>query len=115
MTRVPAPPASRLPAASLVLGGTSSLFVVVAIFWLGTFYAEAVFLPMGIVAAVIVLVSAAGVWVATAALLRRARPRWMSIVGLIASVLPLLVGLYLAVGLVALMIFFATPHDYYGL
>ena len=108
MTRLSAPPRSALPGVSLLLGGLSILVVVIAVLWLSTFYAEAVFGPMGVAGAVIVLVSGAGIWVAAVALRRRARPRWMPVVGLVASILALLPGLYFAVGLVAVMMYLAT-------
>lgn len=88
------------------------LAVALFIGWASTFYAEAVFLPMAIGGPILVLVSGAGIWVSAVALRRRARPRWMAVVGFIASLLPLLLGLFAVVGIISLAIFFATPFEY---
>ncbi|GAA1916864.1 hypothetical protein GCM10009775_06640 [Microbacterium aoyamense] len=97
-----------LARAALVLGLVAAGVAAASIAWLSTFPGEAVFGPMVAAGCVLAVVATAGLVVGLAATVRRSRPRWMIVVGLIPSVLVLALAGYCLIGVLAIWITLTT-------
>lgn len=107
--------ASKLAIAALALGALSLLVQVVGIAWASTMPGEAGLSAIWIASFPTAAIAVAGTVTGIVALARRARPRWMGIVGLVSSAIPLLyslLNLAILVALVAGWTFMTDPAMY---
>lgn len=94
---------------ALVLGALSALMVVSGLVWASVTEGEAIFAPLLFVAVPTAIVGLAGVVVAVVALTLRARPRWIGVVGLVLSAIPLTIAVVVLIQLISI---FAWAHTY---
>lgn len=99
---------SRLAIAALVLGVLSALMVVVGLIWAAVAEGEAIFAPMLFTAVPTAIVGLAGVVVAIVALVNRARPRWIGVVGLVLSAITLTITVVVLIQLIMVFAFLNT-------
>lgn len=98
----PAPP-SRLAITAFVLGVLSALMVIIGAIWASAAEGEAILVPMVFIAVPTAIVGLAGVVVAIVALVHRARPRWIDVVGLVLSAIPLTIAVVVLIQLILLV------------
>ncbi|WP_130351971.1 hypothetical protein [Agromyces ramosus] len=110
MSEPATPRASRLAIAALALGILSLLLQVAGIIWSSEAPSgEAGLSRIWIASFPTALIGVAGTVTGIVALARRARPRWMGVVGLVFSAIPLL---YSLLQLAALLAFLVQPTLY---
>ena len=104
MSEPATPRASRLAIAALALGILSLLLQVAGIIWSSTVPGEAGLSRIWIASFPTALIAVAGTVTGIVALARRARPRWMGVVGLVFSAIPLLYSLLILAAVLAFLV-----------
>jgi len=100
---------SRLAFTALALGALAMLIAVAGFLWTATVDGEASFGPIFIVGCVLAVFGLGGLVIAIVGIVRHAHPRWMNVVGLLLSAMPLAFGVYVLVAFVTVLLVLSPP------